>query len=38
MVSLNVRELPAEALLLAEWGHPAIVKALAQVEEAQPSW
>ena len=22
---LNIRELPAEALLLAEWGHPAIV-------------
>jgi FMN reductase len=31
---LNIRELPAEALLLAEWGHPAIVKALAQVEQA----
>jgi FMN reductase len=31
---LNIRELPAEALLLAEWGHPAIVKALAQVEKA----
>jgi FMN reductase len=31
---LNIRELPAEALLLVEWGHPAIVKALAQVEQA----
>jgi FMN reductase len=31
---LNIRELPAEALLLAEWGHPAIVKALSQVEQA----
>jgi len=35
VVSLNVRELPAEALLLAEWGHPAIVKALAQVQHAR---
>ncbi|CAM3361711.1 NADPH-dependent FMN reductase [Polaromonas hydrogenivorans] len=32
---LNIRELPAEALLLAEWGHPAIVKALAQVQRAR---
>ena len=32
---LNIRELPAEALLLAQWGHPAIVKALAQVEQAR---
>lgn len=32
---LNIRELPAEALLLAQWGHPAIVKALAQVERAR---
>jgi len=31
---LNIRELPAEALLLAQWGHPAIVKALGQVERA----
>ncbi len=31
----GIRELPAEALLLAEWGHPAIVKALAQVERAR---
>jgi FMN reductase len=34
VVRLNIRELPAEALLLAQWGHPAIVKALAQVERA----
>ena len=32
---LNIRELPAEALLLAQWGHPAIVRALAQVAQAQ---
>ena len=32
---LNIRELPAEALLLAEWGHPAIVRALAQVAGAR---
>lgn len=32
---LNIRELPAQALLLAEWGHPAIVKALAQVQRAR---
>ena len=32
---LNIRELPAEALLLAEWGHPEIVKALAQVQRAR---
>ncbi|MBC7728910.1 MAG: NADPH-dependent FMN reductase, partial [Microbacteriaceae bacterium] len=32
---LNIRELPAEALLLAQWGHPAIVNALAQVEQAR---
>ncbi|CAN5186926.1 NADPH-dependent FMN reductase [soil metagenome] len=32
---LNIRELPAEALLLAQWEHPAIVKALAQVERAR---
>ena len=32
---LNIRELPAQALLLAEWGHPEIVKALAQVQRAR---
>ena len=32
---LNIRELPAEALLLVQCGHPAIVKALAQVEQAR---
>jgi len=32
---LNIRELPAEALLLAQWSHPAIVRALAQVAQAQ---
>ena len=32
---LNIRELPAQALLLAEWGHPEIVKALAQVQSAR---
>jgi FMN reductase len=32
---LNIRELPAEALLLAQWGHPEIVKALAQVQRAR---
>jgi len=32
---LNIRQLPAEALLLAEWGHPEIVKALAQVQRAR---
>jgi FMN reductase len=32
---LNIRALPAEALLLAEWGHPEIVKALAQVQHAR---
>lgn len=32
---LNIRELPAEALLLAQWGHPAIVRALTQVAQAQ---
>jgi len=35
VVRLNIRDLPAEALLLAEWGHPAIVNALAQVENAR---
>lgn len=32
---LNIRKLPAEALLLAEWGHPAIVNALEQVVRAR---
>ena len=32
---LNIRELPAQALLLAEWGHPAIVKAIAQIARAR---
>ena len=32
---LNIRELPAQALLLAEWGDPEIVKALAQVQRAR---
>ncbi|WP_332776649.1 NADPH-dependent FMN reductase [Polaromonas sp.] len=32
---LNVRELPAQALLLAEWGHPAIAAAIAQVARAR---
>ena len=32
---LNIRELPAQALLLAEWGHPEIIKALAQVQRAR---
>ena len=31
---LNIRELPAGPLLLAEWGHPAIVKAIEQVSRA----
>ncbi|MDB5744526.1 MAG: NADPH-dependent reductase [Polaromonas sp.] len=34
VVRLNIRKLPAEALLLAQWGHPAITGALAQVERA----
>jgi FMN reductase len=32
---LNVRELPSEALLLADWDHPALVRALAQVAQAR---
>ena len=28
---LNIRELPASALLLADWDHPSIVAAIAQV-------
>jgi len=32
---LNIRELPAQALLLAEWGHPAIVKAIEQIAKAR---
>ena len=35
VVRLNVRDLPAEALLLARWDHPAIVNALAQVAQAR---
>jgi len=35
VVRLNVRDLPAEALLLAQWDHPAIVNALAQVAQAR---
>ncbi len=34
VVRLNIRDLPAEALLLADWGHPAIIEALAQVAQA----
>ena len=32
---LNIRELPAQALLLAEWGHPAIVRAIEQIAKAR---
>jgi len=32
---LNIRELPAEPLLLAQWEHAAIVKAIAQVAAAR---
>jgi len=32
---LNIRELPAQALLLAEWGHPAIAKAIEQIAKAR---
>jgi len=32
---LAVRELPAQALLLAEWNHPAIERAIAQVAAAR---
>jgi FMN reductase len=32
---LNIRELPAQPLLLAEWGHPAIVKAIDQIARAK---
>ncbi|MDB5967039.1 MAG: ssuE [Polaromonas sp.] len=32
---LNIRELPAQALLLADWNHPAIVQAIAQVAGAR---
>ena len=31
---LQVRDLPAEALLLADWGHASVRQALAQVERA----
>lgn len=33
--SLNVRELPAEALLHADFSHPRLVQAVARVAEAQ---
>jgi FMN reductase len=32
---LTVREVPAEPLLLAEWAHPAIAHAIAQVAQAR---
>ena len=32
---LAIRELPAQPLLLAEWSHPAIERAIARVAEAQ---
>ena len=32
---LNIRELPASALLLADWTHPSVVAAIAQVARAQ---
>ena len=32
---LAVRDLPAEALLLADWNHPAIERAIAQVAQAR---
>jgi FMN reductase len=32
---LNIRELPAQPLLLAEWNHPAIVKAIDQIARAK---
>jgi FMN reductase len=32
---LAIRDLPAQALLLAEWTHPAIVNAIAKVAEAR---
>ncbi len=32
---LNIRELPAQALLLADWNHPAIVKAIGQIARAR---
>jgi len=32
---LAIRELPAQALLLADWNHPAIVNAIAKVAEAR---
>ena len=31
---LHIRELPAAALLLADWTHPAVVRAIAQVARA----
>lgn len=32
---INTRDLPAQALLLAEWAHPAIAHAMAQVAQAR---
>ncbi|RYF30209.1 MAG: FMN reductase (NADPH), partial [Comamonadaceae bacterium] len=32
---LAIRELPAQPLLLAEWSHPAIERAIARVAEAE---
>ncbi len=32
---LNIRELPAQPLLLAEWEHPTIARAIAQVNAAR---
>lgn len=32
---LAIRDLPAQALLLADWNHPAIVNAIARVTEAR---
>jgi FMN reductase len=32
---LSIRDLPAQALLLAEWNHPAIERAIAQVAAAR---
>jgi FMN reductase len=32
---LSIRDLPAQALLLADWNHPAIVGAIAKVAEAR---
>jgi FMN reductase len=32
---LNVRDLPSEALVLADWDHPALVRALSQVAQSR---